>query len=116
MKHQGQETFSEMKNYVFSGTLHRSPNKLVQIVSGSVKPFVNELKKEKGKDLWLFGGGELIKTFFEENLVDEMMLAIHPLLLGKGIPLFPQSEKKYQFTLKDCKTYSTGLVQVFYTR
>ncbi|HYV95238.1 MAG TPA: dihydrofolate reductase family protein [Chitinophagales bacterium] len=120
MQQQGQETFSGMKNYVFSKTLSSSPNNLVQIVSGDVKSFVNELKKDPdgsgGKDLWLFGGGELIKTFFDDDLIDEMMLAIHPLLLGSGIPLFPQSGKRHEFTLKDCKTYPTGLVQVFYKR
>ena len=116
MKREGQETFSGMKNYVFSKTLTHSLKKNVEIISGDVKSFINELKKENGKDLWLFGGGELIKIFFDEDLIDEMVLAIHPIVLGHGIPLFHRSQNRRAYSLADCKTYSTGLVQVFYRR
>jgi dihydrofolate reductase len=113
MQQQGQETFSGMKNYVFSKTLNAPSNKNVKVVSGDVKSFINELKKEKGKDLWLFGGGELIKTFFEADLVEEMVLAIHPIILGKGISLFPDSDRKHEFNLSESKTYFIGLSSNF---
>ena len=114
--HEGQETFSGMRNYVFSKTLSPSSNKLVTIVSEDVPFFVSKLKNEDGKGVWLFGGGELIQTFLEGDLIDEMILSIHPIILGNGIPLFPKSNKRREYKMTECKTYPTGLVQVAYGR
>jgi len=51
--------------------------------------FIAKLRKRPGKDIWLMGGGELLRDFLKADLVDELHLGIVPVLLGKGIPLFP---------------------------
>jgi dihydrofolate reductase len=50
------------------------------------------------------------------NLIDELQLAAHPLLLGRGKPLFPGIKEQIKLTLVDTKVYSTGLVQLSYNQ
>ena len=105
-----------MKNYVFSHRRTRMKKKNVTFVSEDAAAFVKRLKSEKGGDIWLVGGGELAHSFFEADLVDEIILSVHPILLGKGIPLFRRMGRRRDFKLLGCKTYSSGLVQLRYAR
>jgi dihydrofolate reductase len=61
----------------------------VKIVSDDAGEVVKKLKNESGKDIWLFGGGILAASLLRERLVDELSVAIQPVLLGSGIPFFP---------------------------
>ncbi len=105
-----------MKNYVFSRKQSRAKKKNVVFVSEDISAFIQKRKSEKGKDIWLVGGGELGRSFLEDDLVDEMILSVHPLLLGKGIPLFRKTDSRRDFELTGCKPYSSGLVQLQYAR
>jgi dihydrofolate reductase len=97
--------YTGMKAYVFSNTLKASGAEDVEIVSGNLKEFVENLKAKDGKNIWLSGGGELAKSFLDENLVDEIYLGISPLLLGSGLPLFPELIREIPLRLVSCKTY-----------
>jgi dihydrofolate reductase len=77
---------------------------------------VEELRKMKGKDIWLVCGGELTREFLKEDLVDELYLGIVPVLIGEGIPLFAAGFPQREFTLKESKTYSGGLIALTYER
>lgn len=77
---------------------------------------MEELRKNKGKDIWLAGGGELTREFLKEDLVDELYLGIVPVLVGEGIPLFAPGFPQREFTLMESKTYSGGLVALKYER
>jgi dihydrofolate reductase len=72
------------------------------------------IRKAKGRDLWLLGGGGLVRAFLDAGLVDEMVVAIHPLVLGRGIPLFPEGTRRTALRLKDSRAYETGLVMLSY--
>jgi len=106
--------FKKYKHYVFSNSL-KSVSEGMTLISGDVKTKVNEIKASAGKDIWLFGGASLTKFFINEGLLDEMWLAIHPIILGKGKPLFSDIHHPIKLTLLNSKTYSTGLVSVSYT-
>jgi dihydrofolate reductase len=106
--------FMGMKTYVFSRTLKESPSAEVKIVSGNAGEFVRNLKNQSGKDIWLMGGGNLAASLVKENLVDEISLAIQPVLLGSGIPLFPEIGRQIDLQLLNCKTYKNGIVSVSY--
>ena len=69
---------------------------------------------QEGKDIWLFGGSNLIASMLNAGLVDELHLSVHPILLGGGKPLFQGVEGRIKTELLDTKAYSTGLVQLFY--
>ena len=75
---------------------------------------MKKLKKEKGKDIWLFGGAGLTTSLINLGLVDELSLAVHPVLLGNGKPLFNNIKNKINLKLIDSKTYSTGLISLKY--
>lgn len=108
-------SFPTFKSYVFSNTLDID-NEEITVIKGDIVPQVIEIKNQKGKDIWLFGGSNLLTDFINFNLVDEMQISIHPILLGQGKPLFLNIEGRKKWVLKNVKTYNTGLVQVFYEK
>lgn len=105
--------FPKLKEYVFSNTL-KEAKKDVVIVSGDIGKEVEKIKKEQGKDIWLFGGANLTASLMNLGLVDEIGLAVHPILLGGGKPLFNDIKERVHLSLTDMKTYSTGLVSLVY--
>ena len=105
--------FPKMKEYVFSNTIS-DVKKGVVIVKGDIKKEVGKIKKKKGKDIWLFGGAELISSLINLHLVDEIILAIHPVVLGDGKPLFKEISERTWLTLTDHKVYPNGLVFLTY--
>jgi dihydrofolate reductase len=74
---------------VFSRTLPAATHPGVRIVNDDPRQFVAELKKKPGRDIWLFGGGELFRTLLSAGLVDSVEVAVMPVLIGEGIPLLP---------------------------
>jgi dihydrofolate reductase len=111
---QGDSGFMGMKTYVFSRTLAEKPDADVRIVSENAGDCVRNLKNESGKDIWLMGGGDLAASLFKENLIDEISLTIHPVLLGSGVPLLPGIDRQVDLQRLDCKTYKNGLVSLTY--
>lgn len=93
-----------------------TPNENVRFITEDIVSKISELKNEAGKDVWLVGGGELTTILLNANLIDEMQLCVAPIILGQGIPLFPNKPKESLWTLKDNKTYDTGMIIATYTR
>ena len=87
-----------------------------EVVSGSLTAFVRKLKRRPGKDIYLGGGGELVRSFLQEDLVDELYIGVGPVLLGDGIPGFPGKFPQRDFRLTECKSYSNGSVGLRYER
>ena len=122
----GQTSYPGARNYVFSRSkkkgaalkkilaARKKADKNVEIVTEDVTKFVRELKNKKGKGVCLFGGGELAKSLFEADLIDEVALNIHPVLLGSGIPLFHEMKKQIDLELLDCKILKGGYLVVTY--
>ena len=122
----GQTSYPGAKNYVFSRSkkkrealkkklaAKKKPNRNVEIVAEDAANFVSELKKRKGKGIVVFGGGELAKSLFEADLIDEVVLNIHPVLLGSGIPLFHEMKKQIDLELVECKVLKGGYLAVTY--
>lgn len=103
-----------IKTYVFSRTLKSGADENVEIVSENAAEFVRDLKSKPGKDICLMGGGNLAKTFFEANLIDEIGFNIHPVLLGAGVPLFYEMNRQIDLELIDCQRFKNGCVYVLY--
>lgn len=78
--------------FVFSKS-RKEDNPYVTFVNEDIPQFTKNLKNKNGKAIWLVGGGNLLDTFMKENLVDEIIITIAPVLIGSGIPLF----KNYHF-------------------
>jgi dihydrofolate reductase len=110
----GTTSYPGVKNYVFSRTLKASVDQKVEIISEDAAQFVRKLKNQEGKDICVMGGGLLAKSLFEANLIDEIGLNIHPVLLGSGIPLFHEISHQLDLELLDCKQFKNGCVFVSY--
>lgn len=106
--------YPHKKKFVFSRTLKSVDG--ADIIRGDIAKEVGRIKEEQGKDIWLFGGAELTGFFLGAGLIDELQLAVHPLLLGRGKPLFSGINYRTGWTLIEARPYSTGLVQLFYRR
>jgi dihydrofolate reductase len=103
----------DITEYIFSNTLKQAKSGSV-IVGGNIKEHAEKIKKEKGKDIWLFGGASLTASLMQMGLVDELWLSVHPILLGSGKPLFTGIRDRIKLTLVEEKSYSTGLVSLKY--
>ena len=110
----GLQFYAGKTKYVFSKTLKQVADKETHIINGNLLDEVIMLKNKTGKDMWLFGGSNILSSFMQLDLVDELMLSVHPLILGKGKQLFENIDEQIKLKLTDTKTFSTGLVQLFY--
>jgi dihydrofolate reductase len=103
----------KLAEYVFSTTLNEVRAGSI-LIKENIESEVKKIKNEKGKDIWLFGGASLTTSLLNLGLVDEISLAIHPILLGGGKPLFSNLKNRLGLTLAYHKVYSTGLVSLTY--
>lgn len=107
------DAFSDKKKVVFSKSLHRIDNN-VKIIGENFENEVAKITNSEGKDIWLFGGASLTTDMINTNLVDELIISVHPIILGKGKPLFIDILERMKLELIEAKTFSTGLVQLLY--
>jgi dihydrofolate reductase len=107
---------SSMATYVFSQSQPPGERDGLVFVNQSPTRLIGQLRKRKGKDIWLMGGGELAREFLKADLVDGLYLGIVPVLLGEGIPLFPSGFPQRDFTLVENKTFSKGMISLKYKR
>ena len=106
--------FPGMKAYVFSHLLSKGQKDQVEVVSDDPESWLKSIRAEPGKDIWLVGGGEMVREFLQKRLVNEIGISIHPRLLGNGVPLYAQPYPETKLELVRSKTYPNGLLQVFY--
>jgi dihydrofolate reductase len=105
-----------MPAYVFSRSQPPGRRNGVTFVNRSCASLVGRLRKQRGKRLWLMGGGELAREFLKADLVDELYLGVVPVLLGEGIPLFPSGFPQRNFALVKNQSYSKGMIVLTYRR
>jgi dihydrofolate reductase len=99
---------------VFSRTLRPTTHKGVRIVNEDPHHVVRALKAKPGRDIWVFGGGELFGSLLSAGLVDTVEVAVIPVLLGSGIPLLPPGATT-KLILSDCKVLpASGIVALSY--
>jgi len=114
MRHHGGAGMPGMQAYVFSRTL-RQANCQGVTVSDNPQETLAELKAADGKDIWLFGGGELFRSLLELGLVDTVELAVIPVLLGNGLPLLQHAAGRARLRLLSHRVYPrTGTVSLVY--
>ena len=106
--------FPGMKTYVFSHLLPKGKQESVEIISDSTENWLKLIRATPGKDIWLVGGGEMVREFLQKKMVNEIGISIHPRLLGDGIPLYAQPYPETELELIRSKAHPSGLLQVFY--
>lgn len=101
---------------VFSRTLRAADHPAVSIVNSDPVDSVRSLKAASGKDIWLFGGGELFRTLLDAGVVDTVEPAVVPVLLGDGIPMLPSPASRTRLSLSGHRLYpKSGIMLLEYT-
>lgn len=78
----------------------------VKFVNEDVTKFIDKLKSQDGKNIWIVGGGELLHSFIKEKLVDEFIITVALTLLGNGIPLFREGDYQLDLSLKGMRNFN----------
>lgn len=78
--------------------------------------FIQKIRQKSQKNIWIIGGGKLIAEFLNFGAIDEMTLFIAPIVLGKGIKLFPDDTLETKFELVETKSFDTGLLSLTYQK
>jgi len=106
---------TKIKNYVFTRSLPQSEApEGVDIVNEPVKAFATRLRKRKGKDIWMMGGGGIIASFLDEGEIDEFKIHVIPTFIGEGIPLIAPRQRTVPLTLISSKKFTDGVVELHY--
>ncbi|WP_142687217.1 dihydrofolate reductase family protein [Chitinophaga polysaccharea] len=83
-------------------------------ISSNIAEKVTAIKEQPGKDIWLYGGANLIKTFIHSGLIDMYKISVHPVALGSGKPLFEDLKERLGLKLINTKVYRSGVVELTY--
>jgi dihydrofolate reductase len=106
------EAVHSKKKFVF--TSQEKEDDQAVFIHSDIAEKVTEMKQQDGKDIWLYGGASLIKTFIQLNLVDIYRISVHPTVLGSGKPLFEDLKKRFELKLIESKPFKSGVVQLIY--
>jgi dihydrofolate reductase len=117
-----EDPYKGKKVYVFTHNnakeqKQKKTTSYVEYVDKDIPEFVRRLLQQpfsNGGDIWLLGGGKILSLFLNADLVDEIILSVHPIILGKGIPLFNNIEKSVKLRLLESIPFECGLVQLRY--
>ena len=108
------EYYAGKELFVFSRDKNKTHDR-VTFVHDSPKTFLKNLKTEK--DIWLLGGSKLIESFQNDDLIDEYIITIIPIIIGSGIPLFLQPDLDIHLKLVKTETFeSSGVVNLCYKK
>ncbi len=104
----------DVRSVVISHTMRQADYPDVTVVNDA-EPFVAELKTKPGKDIWLWGGGELFHSLLGAGLVDGVDVGVIPVLLGGGIPLLPTPAPRTTLALRSQRVYEkSGIMELRY--
>jgi len=107
--------YKSVQKIVVSKTLKGFEVKNAEIISENLPDEISKLKKEKGKEIVMFGSPTLTRSLMDENLIDEYWLFINPILLGQGNPLFKNLSHEIKLRLLMSKTFASGVVCLHYS-
>lgn len=113
-KRLGEKAFAGVPSVVFSRTMQQHDNPGVTVISDLNPGWVQALKSQSGKDIWLMGGSELFRSFLDSGYVDSVEVTVVPVLLGGGVPLLPPPYNPVKLTLSSNKIYRSGRLWLSY--
>jgi len=106
---------ADKNTYIITRTERPSVGKAT-FYTGKVKELVSQLKAEKGETIFCDGGAEIVNELLNDQLIDELIISVIPILVGNGTRLFSVGRPEQQLELVSVKSYDTGLVQLHYKR
>ena len=103
-----------LPKYVPSTTLKDPTWQNTHVIDGDVEAAVRELKARPGRELQVHGSGVLLRWLLERDLVDELNLELHPVVVGDGLRLFPESGPTHDLSLVETRSTPTGVTFLTY--
>ncbi len=100
--------------FVVSTTLDAVEWQNSTLIKGNVAEQLTHLKQQPGKNIGMTGSATLVRSLLRDNLLDELLLLVHPLVVGSGKRLFPDGSDPVALTLVDSQTFSTGVLSLIY--
>jgi dihydrofolate reductase len=109
------DKMNNMPKYVVSTTLGKLDWNNSRLIKANVAEEVKKLKQQPGKDILVYGSGKLVNTLLQHDLVDELRLMVHPVVLGSGKRLFDgTTETMKVLKLAESRTFPSGIVLLSY--
>ena len=111
----GDFPYADKRCYVFTRDVNANHDYATFLHHDLIK-HVREMKEEKGKDIWLVGGAEINTSLLEAGLIDELQLFVHPVILGKGIPLFYEAKLDHWFKVANVEEFTDSMIHLTYVK
>lgn len=102
-----------LDSYIITRTPRQDIDK-IKFYTGNLKKLILRLKKQRGKNIFIDGGAEIVNELLKEKLIDQIYLSIVPILLGDGVRLFKDGLPEQNLRLINSKQFETGLIQLQY--
>ncbi|MEZ0075942.1 dihydrofolate reductase family protein [Planotetraspora sp. GP83] len=99
---------------VVSSTLDKLDWQNTTVIRDNVVEELTKLKQQPGKNISISGSATLVRSLLRDNLLDELLLLVHPIVVGSGQRLFPDGTDQQPLKLVDSKTFSTGVLSLTY--
>ena len=106
---------ADKESYVITRTPKPSMGRTL-FYTGNLKDLINDLKNKEGKNIFCDGGAVLVNELLKEQLIDELIISVIPILVGEGKKLFVEGNPEQKLQLSSVKNYDTGLVQLHYKK
>lgn len=110
----GQRAYPHMAHYIFSKTLRFGPEAAVDVVTDEAATTVARLKGESGGTIYLCGGGAFAGHLLDHGLIDEVLIKLNPIVIGRGIPLFGGIARRVPLRRVASKSYDSGVTLLHY--
>lgn len=106
---------ADKNTYVITRTPKPSIGK-TNFYTGKLNELINRLKAESGENIFIDGGAEIVNELLKDNLIDEFIISVIPILVGNGTKLFKDGRPEQKLELLSTKQFKKGLTQLHYKR
>lgn len=106
--------YNKISKVVLSKTMSEQGLQNTKVISEQLSENINEIKKQEGKNILIFGSPTASQSLLKEGLIDEFWLFVNPVILGQGIPLFKNLTETTKLNLLETKTFSCGVIALHY--
>jgi len=108
------ERMNNLPKVVFSRTLDKASWNNTKLVKGDIAAEIRKMKNEPGKDMVIFGSGNVVSQLAQEGLIDEYQIVVNPIVLGKGRTMFDGIKEKLTLKLTKTRIFGNGNVLLCY--
>ncbi len=115
MAHVPEYVHADKETYIITRTERETAGN-VNFYTGTLKGLIDALKSRTGQNIFIDGGAEIVNELLKDELIDEFIISVIPVLLGDGVRLFKDGRPEQRLQLVNAKSYETGLVQLHYER